>query len=775
MTYTVVSEVPEVRVFCITESGERAVIVDRSFRPYFYVDCQSCDPASVKAQLSRVAYVEDVQSVERKLLGKPKRLLKVVARVPEDVRRLREAAAKLLGALGVYEADIRFYMRYAVDKGVVPCSWNVVEVESAGTLGRYAAYTAIEWLGAFGGIPPPLRIIAFDIEVYNERGTPDPARDPVIMIAVKTGEGREELFEASSRDDRQALRAFVELIKEYDPDVIIGYNSNKFDWPYLSRRAEAVGVPLRVDRLGRAPQQSVYGHWSVVGRANVDLYNIVEEFPEIKVKTLDRVAEYFGVMKRDERVLVPGHKIYEYWRDPAKRPLLRQYALDDVRSTLGLAERLLPFLVELAAVSGLPLDQVAAASVGSRVEWMLMRYAYRTGEIAPNREEREYEPYRGAIVLEPRPGLYSDVLVLDFTSMYPNIMMRYNLSPDTYLEPGELEPPEGVYVVPEVGRRFRKSPEGFMPLVLKHLVELRRAVREEMKEYQPDSPERRVLEERQRALKVMANAIYGYTGWIGARWYKREVAESVTAFARSIMSDVIQFAREIGITVIYGDTDSLFIAKSDSAEKLALYVESRYGIEIKIDKDYERVLFTEAKKRYAGLMRDGRIDIVGFEVVRGDWSEVAKEVQLRVIEIILKSRDAREARRAVVDYMRSVIEKLKNYRFELDDVIIWKSLDKELGEYKVLPPHVRAALLLRRHGFRVQRGSTIGYVIVKGGGKVSDRAVPYILVDDVRKVDVDYYIEHQVIPAALRIAEVIGVKEGDLRSGRAERSLLDFL
>jgi len=145
-------------------------------------------------------------------------------------------------------------------------------------------------------------------------------------------------------------------------------------------------------------------------------------------------------MKRTERVLIPGHKIYEYWNDPSRRQLLRQYVLDDVRSTLGLADKLLPFLIQLSAVSGLPLDQVAAASVGNRVEWMLLRYAYRMGEVAPNREEREYEPYRGAIVLEPRPGLYDDILVLDFSSMYPNVMMRYNLSPDTYLEPGEPDP-----------------------------------------------------------------------------------------------------------------------------------------------------------------------------------------------------------------------------------------------------------------------------------------------------------------------------------------------
>ncbi|MGC8994456.1 MAG: 3'-5' exonuclease, partial [Pyrobaculum sp.] len=181
-TYTIVGGVPEVRIFGVVEGGERAVLVDRGFRPYFYVDCPSCDPAVVKSQLGRVAPVEGVEVVERLFLGRPRRFVKVVAKIPEDVRKLREAAASMPGVSGVYEADIRFYMRYLVDMGVVPCSWNVVDVEEAGErLGRLPVYRVAEWRGAVGGFPPPLRVLAFDVEVYNERGTPDPLRDPVVM------------------------------------------------------------------------------------------------------------------------------------------------------------------------------------------------------------------------------------------------------------------------------------------------------------------------------------------------------------------------------------------------------------------------------------------------------------------------------------------------------------------------------------------------------------------------------------------------------------------
>ncbi|MBP1449883.1 MAG: ribonuclease H-like domain-containing protein, partial [Thermoproteus sp.] len=482
ITYSIVGGTPEVRMFGVTRDGERILVVDRGFRPYFYVKGE-VDQRALKS-LGSLAPIESVEQVERRIFGRSAKLYKVVTKIPADVRKLREAALGIPGVEDVLEADIRFYMRYMIDTGVSPSTWHIAEVAEEGEVGgirRYVARRPPKPLHEKSGVLPPLKVLAFDIEVYNERGTPDPSKDPVIAIAAKSSiENGVRIFTADEFDDRSAIRQFVEYVEKLDPDVVIGYNSNGFDWPYLSERAKRLGISLRVDRMRGPPQQSVYGHWSIVGRANIDLYNIVDEFPEIKVKTLDRVAEYFGVMKRNERVLLPGHRIYEYWKDKSKRPLLLRYAQDDVISTYGLGEKLLPFLIQLSSVSGVPLDQVASASVGARVEWLLMRYAYGMGEVAPNREERPYEPYKGAVVLEPRPGIYDYIAVLDFTSMYPNVMMKYNLSPDTYLEPHEPDPPEGVNIAPEVGHRFRRSPSGFIPQVLSSLVKLRQEVKKAM-------------------------------------------------------------------------------------------------------------------------------------------------------------------------------------------------------------------------------------------------------------------------------------------------------
>jgi len=773
VTYGVVGNAPELRLFGITNNDKRVLVLDRSFRPYFYV-LPSGDPSTVLANVKRKleGRVLGVELVKRRLFGGEVDAIKVTATIPEKVRELREIAAEIPGVKDVLEADIRFSQRYLLDMGVKPSNWVVVD-QCEEVKGNYQvdlvclAKTRPRMIEEHK--LPNFRILALDIEVYNPRGMPNPDRDPIIIISTMTKEDGIKMFVADdSKNDAKIIREFVDYLRKYDPDIIVGYNNNGFDWPYLVNRSSRVGVKLTISRMGNPPEPSVYGHWSVIGRANVDLYNFIEEMGEIKVKSLDRAAEFLGVMRRDERVLIPGHRIYEYWDDKSKRDLLLRYAKDDVVSTYGLAEKLLPFAIQLSSISGLPLDQVGASSVGARVEWMIFYEAVKRGELAPNREERPYETYKGAVVLEPRPGLHEDIAVIDFSSMYPSIMMKYNVSPDT-LVIGDCN---DCYVAPENNYRFRKTPEGLYPGLLRVLVESRRKVRELMKNYPENSPDWVLLNERQRALKVMANAMYGYCGWLGARWYRREVAEAVTAWGRNLLKTVIEKARSLGLPIIYGDTDSLFVKNiGDKVDALINYINNELGFDVKVDKVYRRVLFTEAKKRYVGLTIDGEVDIVGFEAVRGDWAEVAKDVQENVAEIVLKTGDVGKA----VAYVKSIIDKLKAFQFDIDDVIIWKTLDKSLNEYKVLTPHVAAAKQLIEAGYKVGKGDMIGYVIVKGGGaKLAYKVKPYILIKDIREIDVDYYIEKQVIPAAMRILEVLGVKESQLMEGKAGKSILDF-
>ncbi|MEM0027487.1 MAG: DNA polymerase II [Ignisphaera sp.] len=784
-SYEVVGSEPHIVIWGIDDDGNRVLLRDRRFRPYFYaiIDDSYLDKLDIiKSSVKRLSKpkspVTSIDVVEKRFMGRPVKALRIETTIPEFVRDYRSEVARILGVRMVVEADIRFSLRYLIDNDIYPCTWHRFRVVEKTRSQEYRVdkeYEVLEVLERDESrlMPPKLKVLALDIEVYNPRGAPKPDRDPVIIISLMNSDNEVLLLQAQGRDDRRLIQEFIEYVNRYDPDIVVGYNSSNFDLPYLVERARKLGMRLDISRRrGVEPSKSVYGHVSIPGRLHVDLYDYAEEIAEIKVKSLDEVAEYFGVMKKSERRNVPWYEIYKYWDDENLRSVLLEYARDDVVSTYGIAEKILPFAMQLSSITGLPLDQVGSASVGFRLEWFLLRIARIRGELAPNRVEKEYEPYRGAIVLEPKKGVHENICVLDFSAMYPSIMMKYNIGPDTLVLGEECN---NCFEAPETGYKFSKQSEAFFKTALNILVNARKSVRELMKKLPVESPEYRILDARQRALKVLANACYGYMAWTGARWYCKECAEAVADFGRETIKKAIAFAKELGLEVIYGDTDSLFVKyNKDFVEKFIEVVEKELGLEIKIDKIYQRVFFTEAKKRYIGLTEDGRIDVVGFEAVRGDWAEIAKEMQERVAEIILKTMDHRKA----IEFVKDEIEKIRKLAsqnaIDIQKFVIWKTITKPINEYEVEAPHVTAAKHLIKSGYSVEVGDKIGYVIVKGTGKISDRAKPYMIVD-ARDLDIDYYIEHQIIPAVLRILEYFGVSEKHLKSiGRAGKSLFDY-
>ncbi|MEM4699423.1 MAG: DNA polymerase domain-containing protein [Candidatus Nezhaarchaeales archaeon] len=778
-SYTVVRGVPEVRLWGIAEDGRRILIKDRGFRPYFYVlPKKGSDIELVKDSIlalsSPDAPILGIELMQRKYLGKPVNVLKVTCLQPQSVPVYREKIKRVAQVEDVLEADIRFYIRYLIDNQVEPCGWHVVEVKEGAKengLRVDAVYETLSPPRPLPPAPPPsLRVLAFDIECYSESGAPKPHKDPVIIISAATIEGGREQFVASDLDDREVLSEFTSFIKKYDPDVIVGYNSNLFDWPYLVARAKRLGLRLDISREGTEPQPSVYGHYSIVGRASVDLYNYAEDLAEVKVKTLENVADYLKVMSKDARTTIEYTEIPKYWKEGALRKKLLKYAMEDAESTLGIAEKALPFLYQLSNLTGLPLDQVAAASVGFRVESHLMRHAFLEGELAPNRIERPYSPYKGAIVLKPRPGIHENVAVIDFSSMYPHIMIKYNIGFDTYIPPDEAFEGE-FFEAPEVKHKFRKRPPSLYRKVLERLLEARAKIREQMRGLDPSDPNYIILDNRQQAIKVLANASYGYLGWVGARFYMKPCAEATAAYGRQTILKANKLAKDYGLDVIYSDTDSLFVKYvKGKVEEFIKRVEEEVGIELKIDKVYTVLFFTEAAKKYAGLLSDGRVDVVGFEAVRGDWCGLAQEVQTKVLELVLREKSVQGA----VKYVQEVIRKLRRGEVPMKELIIWKTLAKSFEEYEVEAAHVAAARRLMEAGFSLEVGDKVGFVIVKGASdKLADRAVPYVLAKP-EEIDYEYYVTKQVVPSVLRVLKYFNIKEEELLAGRRQVSLFDF-
>lgn len=761
LSYDVFNGIPEIYIWGIDKDDHRVAIIEKNFRPYFYVlikDDVPIDEAidQLKTISKAQSPVTSVSKQNMRYFGKPVNVLRVETVIPAFVRVYREEVSKFKWVAAVLEADIRFYMRYSIDSQVRPFYWLRAEVDEIkrDDLRVHKVYELKSIESVYEDRFPNLRTLAFDIEVLNKYGSPNPRRDPIIVIGVWTDKEYKQ-FINSDNDDLKIIREFSKFVLDYDPDIILGYNTNGFDWQYLLDRLASRNVKLDVGRKTNSePSQGTYGHYSIVGRLNVDLYGFAESLTEVKVKSLENVADYLGVYPKDKRVNLEWYQIPEYWEDPKKRDILLKYNLDDAKTTYLLKNVFLTFGEQLTVISGLPLDQLCMASVGYRIEWLLMRESKKFNELIPNRVERKNESYKGGLVIEPKPGLHENVAVLDFSSMYPSIMIKYNIGPDTLVQ-GECN---DCWIAPEVGYKFRRDVNGFYRSILVSLLEERRKVKSELANVN-DEYERRRLDERQKALKVMANAMYGYMGWSSARWYSKEGAESVTAWGRELIIRASNIAKEAGFEVVYGDTDSIFVKGNMSdVDNLVSRITKELDLEIKIDKKYKKIFFTKNKKRYAGLTYDGKIDIVGFEAIRGDWCDIAKETQRVVIEKILLSGIS-EAVKAV----KGVIMKMKRKDFDIHGVIIWKSLDKSFEEYEVNAPHVIAAKKALNAGFAIDKLGKIGYIVMKGSGKISDRVEPYFLVKDKNKIDVDYYIEKQIIPSVMRILEPFGIKEDNLK------------
>lgn len=757
--------VPQLWLWGIDSTGNRVLVIDRRFIDYFYVVVkEEVDAAKVAKEIRKVygGSVVKLEVASRKLFGADVQTVKVYC---DDTVRLAKALRSFEGVKECLEEDVRTSMRYLIDNNVVPCSWHSIEVREEKNVYRvradkvYLAESAPYLLDQPEAAPPCLRLLSFSMVSYSREGSPHPDKDPVIIISTVNSRGEQKQFIVDEeRKDRQILQQFIDYIQKFDPDIIVGYGTNDKYMAYLRSRCHSHRLKFKLDRANTEPHTSVYGHTSLTGIGHLDLADFMDLFPEVKVKSIENLAEHLGIMPLEGHEVIWDVDFSSYWDSPEKRGALIQFTIDTAQRVIGTANVLLDFAMQLSSLVSLPLDHVMTAAVGFRVDWFLIKRAQKIGELIPKRTEEPYRTYTGGLVLTPQPGLHENIAVLDFKSMYPNLMIAYNISPDTYISPKEEVPLQDVYEAPEVKHKFRKQPAGFYKEALTYLMAVRTQIRSKMKSLSRQSVEYQILDARQRAIKIITNAVYGYAGWIGARWFSKPVAEAASAWGRDIIQKAVIMAKDAQLQVIYGDTDSLFVNHDvEKTAQLENTIKEKLGLGVEKSNLYVRVFFTEAKKRYAGLREDGTIDYVGLEVIRGDWAEVAKKVQEQVIEIILKENKPDKAK----DHVYSVISALKKGKVPYRDLVIWKTLTRPIGKYTVNAAHVEAASILKSKGWRLSTGDKVGYVTLKGGGPLYKRVKPYMFAS-LNEVDFDYYACKQIVPAAARVLSSFGITEKEL-------------
>jgi DNA polymerase, archaea type len=758
----------------ITHEGKRVLVVDENYRAYFYLlPRKDQDPEELKKKLEAEKphlSIEDATIEKKKLLAEERVVLRVFCKDAEFLERAARDTLKKTGGEATYEEKLRLAIKYQYDYGVKPCQWYEAETTASSIDPR--EFSVQETLTATDHPhpiakeePPTIDLFSFSLLSVSKTGAPSTIRDPIQVISWRTNKNTDDIILTKANSDQGTIQKFGEDVTKVNPDFVLSFEGNSIHWPYLVKRAKQTKTPLRVGRDGGPPHQSLYGHYSLIGRANVDVLNFADDLYDVKIKTIENVAKYLGIQSSDQGA-IDETAYFDYWSKPDQRKILVKHVEQQAETILKIGQEAIDYVIQISALSGLPPDQVIAAAVGFRVDNYLMMETHDLGQLIPARTETPIIPYKGAIVLEPKVGLHDNVASLDFSSMYPSLMIKYNISPDTLVTGREKE--DDIFEVPEVKHRFRKNPSGFYRIVLTKLIEARKATKMELKRTARSDLRYPLLKAREKAIKVMTNAVYGYAGWAGARWYSKEVAESAAALGRETINRAISLAKSLGLTVFYGDTDSLFVNYEEKlVKKFQTEIERQLGLEINLSEVYKRILFTEAKKKYAGLRTDGQIDVVGLEAVRGDWSNLAREVQNTVLKMVLEDANPTRA----TTYVQDLTRNLKSKNLPLSSFIIWKTLTKPVEGYEVNAPHVEAAKKMAKDGWPVTAGDKVGFIITKRPGKLFQKAEPHYKVT-VADVDYDYYVRNQIVPAAARILEILGVSEVQLLAGQAAQSSL---
>jgi len=785
------SEEPEIMMWGKTEKGEPALVLDRSCRPYFFVEPaadmkkKGLDELVLKISELKIegSQAEKVGVVVKKFFGKDKNLIKITLTKPSDVTKFRDLLKDWVNIKGQYEYTITFYRRYMVDSGITPLTW--VWVEGRGTVSEqgHLVIEAEKITPIAEESYPDFRILACDLELVEQDG-----EESIIMASVRDNKGMKKVLTYKHvesdimelvEDEKDLIRRLAEVVRERDPDIIVTYNGDRFDFQHLTGRAKKYGIDLTMGRTDRGVvfkrRGRVYSAW-LEGRVHVDIFDFIENILSAtlssEVLTLDMVSrEIIGRGKKK----IEWEEMQRAWEESKGLEKVVKYCLNDSELTLSLAKSLLPQIFELCRITGQTLFDTSRMTYSQLVEWLFIRKAYSAGELIPNRPKfeeiqirRKAAPYTGGYVYPPKVGIHQNIALFDFRGLYASITITHNVSPETlYCQCCNGENPEKgrVHKVPEEDYYYCKTHPGFVTKTLEELVKKRLKIKDEMKSLDPESKGHKILDNRQHALKLLANSSYGYYGYAGSRWYSRVCAKSITAWGRYYIQRVIKRAQKMGYEVIYGDTDSLFIkvrSLGDAHKFLLTVNRSLPGVmELEFQGLYKSGLFTPAKtgltakKRYALIDSAGDITIRGFERVRRDWSQIARDTQERVLQAILRDNSPelalQIARKTIVDIKKGKIDRKK--------LVIYTQLTRPINDYEQIGPHVAAAKKALARGRPVAQGSMIAYVITKGPGLISEKAEP---AEDAENYDPDYYVNNQVIPAAMRVLAGLGYTEEDI-------------
>lgn len=755
-----------VELFGRTEDGRSVTALYFGFLPYFDI----VEPNNACMSLYE-ADEQFVRSEDRKLWvnGDERDVKRIFIKSPRMVPQLREKCGRKFPVLA---ADIPFHHRFIYDLDTGSC----VEIEGEEIESEKKNFTTelvlkINEIKTVPEFNPPLKILSFDIEnaIQTENNE---TYGQIFVIGYSIYDGSKWEKGALTGKEEDILWGFNKLVTSKDPDLLTGYNIDGYDLPVIKYRMGLYRIPFRIGRDYEEPHRVQGQYWRVHGRTIADTWWGVKKILHPKHETLNYVAkELLGEGKDNINRL----KIEEEWQTRPKE--VTDYCIKDAYLTLQIFNkiRLVDRNMFMSTVAKLPLDDVTNGGTSNYVDSLLIRKADRENIGVPmTSRSLKSAPIEGGYVHSIGAGIYDNVVVLDFKSMYPSMIMKYNICFTTFDPKGQIEAPNGV--------RFldREHREGLVPRLLRELMSERDKVKKLMKSASEE--EREYLDGIQGAIKILMNTFYGVLASSFWRFTNLEIGGAVTAYARNTIKALIDKLKEENYKVIYGDTDSIFIesgaASHEEAAEVGKELSSRLSTEEGVIVEFEKVmdpLFSHgAKKRYAGRIvypeaQEGEVLVRGYEVRRTDSFDLQSESLSRVFDFVL-NRDVEGA----VNFRNSIVDKVKrgDPSIEIERLVISRTV-KQFDQYKDEKSlaNVRVAKKLIEQGETFIPGMKVSW-IVTNSKRTPQEVEPYIDGSPFNlKPDWDYY-GRRVEETLDRVLEGIAEDYGFSRNNQA--NLLQF-
>ena len=745
----------------------------------------------------RETKVEKVELHEKNFLGKPVNALKIFATNYKDLHDIADhlAFAEIEKRRGY---DLGFTSHYVIEKKLLPLQWYEIEGEEVSNSQEFGGLCKVldvdfcVYLNNHTMLKDQEfkpKVLAYDIEADEFKI----GEGEILMVSLvsdnfnkvitwkKNGDVKADYIEYV-KDEAELLESFIKNVKEISPDFLVGYFSDGFDLPYLKVRADKnkIKFSLGLDESQPRFYRGAIPTGKISGIVHIDLLKFIQtaysQYMQSETLSLNEVAkEFLGDSKKDFKFQHSSKLEDHQWKK------YFEYNLHDSVLNYKLFEKFWPDLLEFTRIIQEPIFDISRNGMSNNVEDFIIHNLNKFNEIPEKKpghddivKRRERKPYEGAFVFEPKPGLYEDIAVFDFTSYWPSIIVTYNLSKSTFLEKKEKNSTE---VNVEKKFYFTKKP-GFFPQMLKEIIEKRKQYKAELKV--KSDP---IKTARSNAFKLLANASYGYQGFFGARYYCPEASASVTAIGRDLTKKTINQINKHDYTVIYSDTDSISFKLNKNPKKQALELLKEINstlpgiIELDLEGFFKRGIWVTkrsgdigAKKKYALIDENKRLKIRGFETVRRDWCNLAREVQNKILNQILEDGNEKNA----LKYFKEIVKKIKSREFSIEEFTIRTQLKKPLSEYKTISPHVIAAKRMNELDLPISSGTLVEYYIAETGKKdklVRDKVK---LPNEPGEYNIQYYLEHQILPAVENIFQVFNLETKEIIDGKRQTKLCDF-